>query len=498
MNWRKIARSIGFVLCAESALLLLPMVVSLCYKESILPFIITALIALVPGVIMLLIKPGNRPIYSGEGFTAVTLSWLLISLIGAFPFTISGSIPSYIDALFETISGFTTTGASILEDIEVLPMGILFWRSFTHWIGGMGVLVFILAVIPQANAQAMHLMRAEIPGPSVDKLVPKTRQTALYLYGIYVVLTVLEMIFLLCGGMSLFDSAVNAFATAGTGGFSVRQASIAAYDSVYIEAVIAVFMLLFGVNFNLYFLLLMKELKLVIKNEELIVYACIIVSSTLAISVNMLRQFGSLATSLRYSFFQVSSIVTTTGFATCDFDKWSTFSKLILFLLMFCGSCGGSTCGALKVSRIIILFKRIGYNIQKLIYPNSVKTMRLNGKRVDNETISGVTVFFIAYMFFLALGSLLVSLDGFSFETTVSAVVACIGNIGPGFDMVGPSGSFAGFSVFSKLVLSLEMLLGRLEIFPLLIAFSPLLHERVRKAAYRLKRRNTVSVEVDK
>ena len=376
------------------------------------------------------------------------------------------------------MSGFTTTGASILTDVESLPRGLLFWRSFTHWIGGMGVLVFIMAVLPLANDRSMHVMRAEVPGPAVGKMVPRARDTAMWLYGIYLGLTLLEVVFLLAGGMPLFDSLVNTFGTAGTGGFAIKNASIGFYNSAYVDGVITVFMLLFGINFNLYFLLLMRDFKQVLKSEELRVYLGVALTAMLLIALNILPQYGGFGVAFRYSAFQVSSIMTTTGFATADYTLWPTFSQTILFLLMILGACGGSTGGGLKVSRAIILVKSLGREVVRLVHPRAVSTVRLDGKRVEAQTVRDVGVFFIAYMFIIAVMTLLISLDGFGFATTFSAVTACMGNIGPGLGAVGPMGNFADFSLASKLLLSLTMLLGRLEIFPLVLFFTPVLYEK--------------------
>ena len=469
---------LGYVLGAEAVLMLLPLAVALVYGEPIAPFAVVVVLLAAVSAGMLLVRPRTRSLYAKEGFLIVSLAWVLVSLFGALPFVISGAIPHYVDALFETVSGFTTTGASILRDVEVLPRGLLFWRSFTHWIGGMGVLVLVMAVLPLANDRSMHVMRAEVPGPSVGKLVPRAQHTAMLLYGIYLALTMIEIALLLAGGMPLFDSVVNAFGTAGTGGFSIKNASIGAYDSAYIDAVIGVFMLLFGVNFNVYFLLLMRDFKQALKCEELYVYLGIVGVSVALISVNILPVVGNAGAALRQSFFQVSSIITTTGFATADYTLWPTFSQSALFLLMLIGACGGSTGGGIKVSRLIILVKKCARDMVRLVHPRAVGAVRLNGKRVDDETSHSVGIFFIAYMLILGAATLLVSLDGFDFATTLSTTVSCMGNIGPGLGLVGPAGSFSSFSPPSKLVLSLVMLLGRLEIFPLMLALSPTLYRK--------------------
>ena len=473
-----VLRTLGYVLGAESALLLLPLLVAALYREDPVPFLIPLLALGVCALALCRIRVKEKTIYAREGFLIVSLSWILVSLAGAVPFVLGGAIPSYVDAVFETVSGFTTTGASILTDVESLPRGLLFWRSFTHWIGGMGVLVFIMAVLPLANDRSMHVMRAEVPGPAVGKMVPRARGTAMWLYGIYLGLTLLEVVFLLAGGMPLFDSLVNTFGTAGTGGFAIKNASIGFYNSAYVDGVITVFMLLFGINFNLYFLLLMRDFKQVLKSEELRVYLGVALTAMLLIALNILPQYGGFGVAFRYSAFQVSSIMTTTGFATADYTLWPTFSQTILFLLMILGACGGSTGGGLKVSRAIILVKSLGREVVRLVHPRAVSTVRLDGKRVEAQTVRDVGVFFIAYMFIIAVMTLLISLDGFGFATTFSAVTACMGNIGPGLGAVGPMGNFADFSLASKLLLSLTMLLGRLEIFPLVLFFTPVLYEK--------------------
>ena len=473
-----VLRTLGYVLGAESVLLLLPLLVAALYGEDPVPFLIPLLALGVCALALCQIRVKEKTIYAREGFLIVSLSWILVSLAGAVPFVLDGAIPSYVDAVFETVSGFTTTGASILTDVESLPRGLLFWRSFTHWIGGMGVLVFIMAVLPLANDRSMHVMRAEVPGPAVGKMVPRARDTAMWLYGIYLGLTLLEVVFLLAGGMPLFDSLVNTFGTAGTGGFAIKNASIGFYNSAYVDGVITVFMLLFGINFNLYFLLLMRDFKQVLKSEELRVYLGVALTAMLLIALNILPQYGGFGVAFRYSAFQVSSIMTTTGFATADYTLWPTFSQTILFLLMILGACGGSTGGGLKVSRAIILVKSLGREVVRLVHPRAVSTVRLDGKRVEAQTVRDVGVFFIAYMFIIAVMTLLISLDGFGFATTFSAVTACMGNIGPGLGAVGPMGNFADFSLASKLLLSLTMLLGRLEIFPLVLFFTPVLYEK--------------------
>ena len=472
MNIRMIAQILGKVLFTIAVLLLLPAIVALLYRESPFPFLITVLISAALGGLLSLLKPRNTKIYAREGFVCVGLSWLCISLLGALPFIFSGDIPNYINALFETASGFTTTGASILANVEALSMSGLFWRSFTHWIGGMGVLVFIMAVLPMSGSRSMHIMRAEVPGPTVGKLVPSARKTAGILYLIYILLTLVETILLLCGGMNLFDALIHSFGTAGTGGFSNRAASVGFYGP-YVQVVITVFMFLFGVNFNLYFLILAGKIREALKSEELHVYLCLAALGILAITVNILPLYGSFGVSLRHSAFQVGSIMSTTGYATTDFNQWPEFSKWILVLFMFTGACAGSTCGGLKISRIMLLFKGIRQELWRQQHPHGVSVVRLEKKPVAESTLHTTLVFAACYIGILLLGTLCLSLDGFDLTTNFTGTLACISNIGPGLNAVGPAGNFAMFSGGNKLLLSFIMILGRLEIFPLLLLFSP-------------------------
>lgn len=474
MNRKMVFYTIGQMLVTLAVLLVLPAIISALYLESCLwAFLITIAIALVlGGTLLLLFKTGNQVIYAKEGFVTVALVWLALSAVGALPFYISGEISSYVDAFFETVSGFTTTGASILTDIESMSRGLLFWRSFTHWVGGMGVLVFVMAIIPNVSDRSIHLMRAEVPGPIVGKLLPKTKDTAKILYLIYIALTVIETVFLLCGGMPLFDSVVHAFGTAGTGGFGIKADSIAGY-SPYLQWVIAIFMAMFGINFNLYYLLLLRKLRAVIKSTELWCYLGIIFTSVVLITANIYPLYGSFSESLRNSAFQVSSIMTTTGYATADFNLWPGLSKGILFLLMLIGACSGSTGGGLKISRIVILFKLIAKEIKHMLHPRSVATVTFEGKPVDDATLRSVSNYFAIYMVCFFSIFIVLCFEPFDLETNISATAACFNNIGPGFSAVGPTASYAEYSVFSKLVLSFAMLLGRLEIFPLIIALSP-------------------------
>ena len=472
MNYRMIFKVLGLILLCLAGLMLLPLIAGLCYGENILNFVITIGITALCGLVLSCVKPRTNGIFAREGFVTVGLGWILMSLFGALPFVLSGSIPNYIDAVFETVSGFTTTGATILNDIEAMPKADLFWRSFTHWIGGMGVLVFIMAILPMSGEHSMHIMRAEVPGPTVGKLVPRVKKTASILYLIYIGLTVLETVLLLCGGMNFYDALLHSFATAGTGGFSTRAASIGAYDSVYIEMVVATFMILFGLNFNMYFLLLIGRIKDVLKNEELHWYLGIVASAVLALALGITKMYGGFLTAMRHAYFNVATIISTTGFCTVDFDKWPEYCKWIIVLLMFTGACAGSTGGGLKISRIAILAKSACREVKQMIRPRSVGRVEIDGKRVDSGALRAVSVFFILYMFLLLTSTFLVSFDGFDLATNFTASLSCISNIGPGLSAVGPTGNFDIFSYPSKIVLSFAMLLGRLEIFPILVLFS--------------------------
>ena len=473
MNYRMICRVLGYVLLIIAALMLLPLIAGLCYRENVLNFVITIGCTAALGFAMSRVKPRSQDIFARDGFAIVGISWLLMSLLGALPFVISRDIPSYIDAVFETASGFTTTGASILNDIEGLTRSGLFWRSFTHWIGGMGMLVFLMAIMPMSGEHSMHIMRAEVPGPTVGKLVPRVRKTAMILYVIYLGLTVLEAILLLCGGMSFFDAILHAFATAGTGGFSTRAASIGAYNSAYIDIVITVFMILFGVNFNLYFLMLIGKFKDALKSEELHVYLGIIVSAAVIIAVLIAKIYGGFFHALRYSFFNVATVVSTTGFGNADFTQWPALAQAMLVAIMFMGGCAGSTGGGMKVSRIMVVFKSAFADISQMIFPRSVNVVRLDKRRVSSETVKACNTYFAIYMLALLLTTLLVSIDGFDVTTNFTAAVSCLSNIGPGLSLVGPAGNFAIFSNFSKIVMTVAMLLGRLEIYPLLVLVMP-------------------------
>ena len=478
MNNRMIAYIIGGILLTEAALLVLPLLVTVLYGESPVPFLIPILLLALCGGAMGWKKPKSTALYARDGLAVVALAWICMSLFGALPFVLSGDIPNYVDAFFETVSGFTTTGSSILTEIEPLSRGGLFWRSFTHWVGGMGVLVFVMAILPMNDGHGMHLMRAEVPGPTVGKLVSRMSDTAKILYSIYLVMTVVEIVLLLVGGMPLYDAAIHAFGTAGTGGFSCRNLSVGAYDSVYFDVVIGVFMLLFGVNFNLYYFLLIRRFRDVFHSEELRTYLLIVAASVLAIAVNISHLYQSFAASLRYAFFQVSSIITTTGYATADFNAWPAFSKAILVILMFVGACAGSTGGGMKVARIVILAKTSVCDMRKMLHPNAVATVRFEGKPIGEKNIRSVHLFLTVYLIVFTVSCLLLSLEEMDLVTTFTAVAACMNNIGPGLEVVGPMGNFAAFSPWAKVLLSFDMLVGRLEIFPMLLLFAPSIWKR--------------------
>ncbi len=474
MNYRLILQTIGKILLIEALLLIFPLIVNFIYQEeNLFAFALTISILMVVGTLLIMVKPKSKTMFVREGFVIVGLAWIVLSLFGALPFTLSGEIPHYIDALFETISGFTTTGASILTDVESMSKSMLFWRSFTHWIGGMGVLVFVLAILPNSEGQNIYLLKAESTGPQVGKLVSKVRFTARILYVIYFGLTLLETILLLFGNNDLFESIVTAFGTAGTGGFGIYGDSIGGF-SIYSQIVVAVFMMIFGINFNLYYLVIIGKIKQAIKSEELRWYLAVIVVSTVLITTNLVVNLNqSFGIALKDAYFQVSSIITTTGYATVDFNLWPTFSKVILIMIMFVGGCAGSTGGGIKVSRIVILFKTLKREIQKLLHPNSVAPIKMEGEVVDSGVVKGVSVYFAFIIILLFAGTLLVSFDGLDFTSTFTGVIACVNNIGPGLNLVGPMGNFDCFSYFSKGVLSILMLIGRLEVYPILILFLP-------------------------
>ena len=473
MNKQMIRYVLGLVLLIEGALLLLPLAVALLYQETTWKhFGLTIAVCLILGGCMIIRKPRRRTLFPKDGFVIAALTWIVISLVGALPFSLSGQIPRYIDALFEVISGFTTTGSSILPRVEALDKGMLFWRSFTHWVGGMGVLVFMLTILPMSGGYHMNLMRAESPGPSVERFVPTVKSTAKILYGIYICLSLLELLLLLVGKMPMFDALTLTFGTAGTGGFGIKNDSIGSYTT-YQQTVITIFMILFGVNFNVYFLFLLKKIRQGLKNEELRAYLGIILGAILLITVNIAGKFGNPFLAFHHAAFQVGSIITTTGYSTVDFNTWPTFSKTVLVLLMLIGASAGSTGGGIKVSRIVILAKSVKKELKQYLHPHSISKIKMDGKPVEHEVVRSINVFLIAYLLIYAVSMLIVSLDNFDFTTTFTSVAATINNIGPGLDLVGPAANFGILSVPSKLVLVFDMLAGRLEIFPLLLLFVP-------------------------
>ena len=485
MNYRAVFNIIGKVVCTVAVFMIPALFISLGMGEraGTVAFLISIVASAAVGLPLALIKQKRTDIFAREGLVTVGLAWIFVSLLGALPFLLSGAIPNYIDCVFETVSGFTTTGATILGDVEKLPRGILYWRSFTHWLGGMGVLVFLLILNPLSDkntGEGMHLLRAESPGIKASKLVPRMRDSARILYRIYIALTVLEAVLLLAGGMPLFDTVCLSFGTAGTGGFGVLNDSVASY-SPYSQWVITIFMLLFAVNFNVYFLLLMRKVRAALKNEELITFALIVAVSVAVISVNIFRLCAGVEDTLRTAAFQVASIISTTGYSTVDFDLWPQLSRTVLVALMFCGACAGSTGGGAKVIRMIICFKAARRSVYKTMHPNSVRIIHVDGERIDDETVSAVGAYMLAYFIITAAAILLISLDGMSFETNFTAVAACLNNIGPGLGAVGPVCNYGAFSWLSKLVLTLSMLIGRLEIYPILLLFTPTVWRKIHR-----------------
>lgn len=471
MNYSIIRYILGWIFNFQAFAMIFPCIVSVIYGENeVWVFLICIGICLGLGLLLTYKKPKNKVFFAREGFVAVALSWILLSISGALPFIFSGSITNVVDAVFETVSGFTTTGSSILADVESLPYSIIFWRSFTHWLGGMGVLVFLLMILPMNGGYQMFLMKAESPGPSVSKLVPKVRTTAMILYGIYMLMSIVQVVLLLIGHMPLFDALCTTFGSAGTGGFGIKNDSMASY-SAYNQVVTGIFMMLFGINFNVYFMLLMKKPKQALKREEARWYIGIIAASTAVITVFIANMYGSVGEALRHAFFQVSSIITTTGFATTNFDLWPAVPKGILVLLMLIGACAGSTGGGIKVSRLIILVKSIGKELKQIIHPKNITKIRLDGKVVEHDTVRSVNVFLVTYLLIFAVSVLLISIDNKDLVTNFTAVAATFNNIGPGLAQVGPIENFGCFSNFSTVILTIDMLAGRLEIFPLLILF---------------------------
>ena len=478
MNIPVVVYILGRVMQVEGAFMLLPAFVGLLYKETAgLSFLLVGGIEFLAGLLIILKKPENKSFFAKEGFVTVSLSWILLAIIGALPYVLNGDIPHYLDALFETVSGFTTTGASILGSVEALNQCSKFWRCFSNWIGGMGVLVFVLSILPLAGAQNIYLMKAESPGPTVGKLVPKVKSTAANLYKIYCGMTLIEVVLLLLGGLDGFSAITMSFATAGTGGFGILNSSCLEY-SPYVQVVITIFMILFAVNFSVYYLLLTKRFRQAFGCEEMRWFFAIIIVAVIAITLNVWDMFDGVGEAVRHVAFTVGSLMTSTGFSTVDYNMWPEFSKTILLMLMFVGACAGSTGGGMKVSRMVIYLKSVKKMIEQYIHPRSIKIVKFEGKQVEHEVVRGINMFLITYIFLFAVSVLLISFDNFGFTTNFSAVAATINNTGPGLEMVGPSGNYAMFSPLSKMVLAFDMLPGRLEIFPLLLLFAPTTYKR--------------------
>ncbi len=478
MNYRLISNLIGQILFVEAIFMIPALIIAFVNDNSTVQIAFMASIAImffVSIILALVIKPKRRGYYARDGFVTVGLAWIVVSIFGALPMFLSGAIPSYVDSLFETISGFTTTGSSILSDIESLPKSVLYWRSFTHWLGGMGVLVFVLALgsVGGAGGETMHALRAESPGPTVGKLVPKIQDSASILYKIYIVLTIVQAVLLIVGGTPIFDSVTIAYGTAGTGGFAITNDSLAGYNT-YVQGVTTVFMILFGVNFSLFYMMIIREFKGVFKNEELRFYLGIILFSVVTISINVAPMFDSFGQAWHHSAFQVASIMSTTGFATENFDLWPQYSRSLLFVLMFVGAMAGSTGGGLKIARIALIIKAVRRSIAQILHPNSVKIVHMDGETVTDDVVNGVKDYLMIYSLIIAVSVIIISLDPFvDFEANITSVITCLNNVGPGLGIIGPVSNFSEFSVASKLVLSVNMLLGRLELFPILILMFP-------------------------
>ena len=472
MNYRMILRTVGFVLSILAALMLLPLIAGVCYGESVSHFAVSIIITGAIGLTLSRLKPRTQDFYAREGFVTVGLVWISMSLLGALPFVLSGDIPNYLDAVFETVSGFTTTGATILPQVEVLSRGCMFWRMFTQWIGGMGVLVFMMAVMPMCGDHSMHIMRAEFPGPTVGKLVPRARQTALLLYLIYIFLTAADTVLLMLGGMSFYDALLHSFAIAGTGGFSTYTLSVGSFGSLYIELVISISLIIYSINFNLHYMLLIGRVKTVLKSEELRFFLGTIIVATLLVALNLRADFGAVG-ALRHAFFAVSNMVSTASFSTLDYTQWPQFTQWVLLMLMFVGACAGSTGGGLKASRFIMLVKSAASDVRRMIHPRRVTRIQLDGSRVESGTLKAVYTYFLIYVLIIVAGTMVVSLDGYDMTTNFTAALACISNIGPGMGQIGPAGCFNIFSTPVKMALSVIMLLGRLELYPILAFFAP-------------------------
>jgi trk system potassium uptake protein TrkH len=473
MNYKMIGRVLGMVMLCLAGLMLLPLVVAIIYGEDVTPFATSSLISAFLGLCLVSLKPRQNELYARDGFIAVGLAWLLMSVLGMLPFVLSGDIPSLVDALFESVSGFTTTGATVLRDIESLSRSCMFWRLFSQWIGGMGVLVFMMAVMPMGGEHSMHIMRAEFPGPTVGKLVPRAKQTAKILYLIYVAMTAVEAVLLKLGGLSFYDALVHSFATAGTGGFSTLNASLDGFNSLYVENVAAIFVLLFSINFHLYYCILAGRASTALKNEELHWFICIVVFSVATVTFNLRNYYENILTALRHAFFNVAMCISTSSFNTVDYTKWPEYSKWLLLLLMLIGGCAGSTCGGLKLSRVMVLLKAGFAELQHMSRPRSVRVITVDGKPVKAETLRAICLYFVLYIFIILISTLLIATDGFDTATSFSAALACLSNIGPGLGVNGPTGNYCMFSSQIKLLLCLIMLMGRLELYPILVLFLP-------------------------
>lgn len=478
MNYQMIGFVIGRILLTEGVLLLVPAITAILYEESLNPFLITMFLLVTVGWGLCMRKPKKTTLYARDGFAVVALAWIFMSLFGALPFVISGDIPNYVDALFETVSGFTTTGATVLVVVEEMSKSGLMWRSFTHWIGGMGVLVFVMAILPMTEGNGMYLMRAETPGPTSGKLVSRMGDSAKILYGIYIALTLLLFLMLVVGGMPVFDAWVHTFSTAGTGGFSSLSLSIGGYNNLYFELVLGIFMLLFGTNFTWYYFLIMRKFRDALRMEEVRIYLLIVLAAVVGITIDILPIYGDVGTSLRHAFFQTSAIITTTGYATQDFGLWPTFSQSVLITLMFIGSCAGSTAGGMKVGRLVIMVKAVFADMKRMLHPNAVTAVRYEGRALTEKQIRGTYQYVSVYVCLFIVSCLLLSLEQEDLVTTVTAIITCHNNAGPGLGLVGPSGNYSIFSAPAKLLLALNMLLGRLEIFPVLLLFSPSIWRR--------------------
>lgn len=472
MNFKTVFRVAGFTLLVEAAAMLLPMGVALYYGEDPSPFLKTIGIMVVLGLLSVFGLRGERKFFAREGFFSVGLIWVLSGVFGALPFWFSGQFGSYVDCFFETISGFTTTGSTILTAIEGLPLGLLFWRSFTHWLGGMGVLILTTALLPFLGINSTHLIRAESPGPVKSKLVPRASQSSKILYTIYLGLTAIQVFCLRIAGMPLYDSLIHAFGTAGTGGFSNRNLSVGAYGNPAFEIIITIFMLLFSINFALYFLVLTGKLKQALKSDELRFFLAVTTLATIIISINIAASMPTYADAVRTAAFQVASVISTTGFSTADFNRWPELSRMLLVILMFIGACAGSTGGGMKCSRILVILRTIKAQVRSIIHPRAVSVVKLDGAPLSDSTVRTIYTYFATYIFITFVSALVVGLDNFSFGTTLTAVITCISNVGPGLEAVGPMGNFAAFSPLSKIILSFDMIIGRLEIFPILVLFS--------------------------